>query len=396
MLPSLELSLLGLPRYEITGWESRRGHKEVHFFCRYRGPPQECPRCQGTRHRIKDRFERVVRHENSGTRRVYLHLRVRKLRCQACGRTFHERFPGLLLRRRYTEPFRRQVVGSHREGISQKTLSDQEDLGHATIERWSHELLEVKSREREEAFCPRILGLDEHHFLHGKYSTTLCNLERHGIYDLVPGRSLEALKGYFELLPGRTKVELVCMDLSNTYRALVRQVFPRAHIVADRFHVIRLVIRAFRDTWMVVDPEGLARRGLRSLLKYHPQNLEPAQWAKLSDYLRSHEMVRLLYDFKNDLCRLLNIKHRTKRQCRALVPRLREAIRQLRESKFPFLVTLGNTLEDWQEEIARMWRYTRNNGITEGFHTKMEMIQRRAYGFRNFENFRLRVKDLCG
>jgi len=34
-------------------------------------------------------------------------------------------------------------------------------------------------------------------------------------------------------------------------------------------------------------------------------------------------------------------------------------------------------------------------GLT-GFHTKMEMISRRAFGFRNFENYRLRVKVLCG
>jgi Transposase len=42
-----------------------------------------------------------------------------------------------------------------------------------------------------------------------------------------------------------------------------------------------------------------------------------------------------------------------------------------------------------------MWRFTRNNGITEGFHNKMETINRVAYGFRNFENYRLRVKVLC-
>ena len=34
--------------------------------------------------------------------------------------------------------------------------------------------------------------------------------------------------------------------------------------------------------------------------------------------------------------------------------------------------------------------------ITEGFHNKMELINRQAYGFRNFENYRLRVKVLCG
>ncbi len=53
--------------------------------------------------------------------------------------------------------------------------------------------------------------------------------------------------------------------------------------------------------------------------------------------------------------------------------------------------TLADTLESWQEEIVRMWRFIRNNGITEGFHTKMELIQRRAYGFRSFENYKLRV-----
>ena len=58
--------------------------------------------------------------------------------------------------------------------------------------------------------------------------------------------------------------------------------------------------------------------------------------------------------------------------------------------------TLATTLEDWSEEIVRMWRFTRNNGITEGFHRKMKLIQRRAYGFRNFNNYRLRVIAECG
>ena len=31
-----------------------------------------------------------------------------------------------------------------------------------------------------------------------------------------------------------------------------------------------------------------------------------------------------------------------------------------------------------------------------GFHRKMKLIQRRAYGFRNFANYRLRVLLECG
>ena len=46
--------------------------------------------------------------------------------------------------------------------------------------------------------------------------------------------------------------------------------------------------------------------------------------------------------------------------------------------------------------LTAMWRFTKNNGITEGFHRKMKLIQRRAYGFKNFNNYRLRVIAQCG
>ena len=69
---------------------------------------------------------------------------------------------------------------------------------------------------------------------------------------------------------------------------------------------------------------------------------------------------------------------------------------ELLQNPWEALQTFGNTLKSWLEPIVRMWRFTKNNAITEGFHTKMEMISRRAYGFRNFKNYRLRVIALCG
>jgi hypothetical protein len=96
------------------------------------------------------------------------------------------------------------------------------------------------------------------------------------------------------------------------------------------------------------------------------------------------------------ICYLLLKKHRTRKQCAILIPKLLSAVDQLRQARLPQLVQLGETLDSWKQEIATMWRFTRNNGITEGFHNKMETISRQAYGFRNFENYRLRVKVLCG
>ena len=78
-----------------------------------------------------------------------------------------------------------------------------------------------------------------------------------------------------------------------------------------------------------------------------------------------------------------------------MLPLFLARLNQLKHCGFVALQTLGKTLYQWPEEVVRMWRFVKNNGITEGFHRKMKLIQRRAYGFRNFENYRLRVRVLC-
>ena len=81
--------------------------------------------------------------------------------------------------------------------------------------------------------------------------------------------------------------------------------------------------------------------------------------------------------------------------CRKTIPQFLEMLDALKNSPFKALASLGKTFYHWREEIVRMWRFRKSNGITEGFHRKMKLIQRRAYGFRNFENYRTRVRVLC-
>ena len=74
----------------------------------------------------------------------------------------------------------------------------------------------------------------------------------------------------------------------------------------------------------------------------------PIPWA--TEVVRPRNTLPAIYRFKQHLCYLLLKKHRTARQCRQPIPHLLTAIDHLRQ----------------------------------------------AYGFRNFENYRLRVKVLCG
>ena len=355
-----------------------------------------CPHCGGVKLRVKDRRKRRLRHESFGLRHCALELETRKWQCGSCGRSFWQRFPGILPRKRATEPFRRSVFVRHWDGISRSRLGRREAIASATVERWFQDYLRRQVAALSHAACPRVLGIDEHFFTrrHG-YATTFCDLRGHKVFDIVLGRSQAALDSYLERLPGRDKVQVVCMDLASVYRALVRKYFPQARIVADRFHVIRLVNHHFLACWRDIDPVGSKNRGLLSLMRRHQHHLQPQQAAKLHAYFDRFAALREIYRFKQRLCYLLLKKHKTRRQCEPLAKRFLKAIHQLRHSGLAQLVQLGETLAAWSAEIATMWRFTRNNAITEGFHTKMEVLQRQAYGFRNFNNYRLRVKMMC-
>jgi transposase len=173
------------------------------------------------------------------------------------------------------------------------------------------------------------------------------------------------------------------MVLSSTYRAVVKKHFPKARIVADRFHVIRLIHHHFLGCGRDIDPSASKNRGLLSRMRRHRRPLKPEQKAKLQAYLDALPALPGIYRFKQHLCYLLLKKHRTRQQCIPLVAGLLDSVDPLRPARLPQWVPLGETLDSWKEEIATMWRFTRNNGITEGFHNKMETITRQAYGFRN-------------
>ena len=113
-------------------------------------------------------------------------------------------------------------------------------------------------------------------------------------------------------------------------------------------------------------------------MRRHEKNLEEKQRPKFESYLSQNPVLEEIYKFKQIIYEFLSM------------------IEKLKQTSLQPLQTLGETLYKWKEEIGRMMRFSLSNGITEGFHTKMEMLSRRAFGFRNFKNYRLRVIALCG
>ena len=360
-------------------------------------PELRCPRCQASKLGLRAYVVRELKHAMWAGKLVYLHIKVPKLECRICHRFFMAPIPGVLSKRRATEQFRQEVFHLHQGGMTQKNLSLTHKVGTATVERWYQDYVVYRVKELAGRSCPAVLGIDEHFFSRKQgYATTFVDLKNHKVFDVVLGRSELALKSFLERLPGRDKVRVVVMDLSETYRSIIKKYFPNAMIVADRFHVIRLLNHHFLKLWQVFDQEGRKNRGLLSLMRRHEWNLSEEQKAKLELYFAEFSGLKAIYDFKQDLTRLLLLKTLTRSEARDKIPQLLWHLTECLESPWQPLQAFGNTLKSWLEPIVRMWRFTKTNGITEGLHNKMEMISRRAFGFRNFKNYRLRVIALCG
>ncbi len=189
---------------------------------------------------------------------------------------------------------------------------------------------------------------------------------------------------------------MVCIDLCSAFRSLVRRYFPNAILVADRFHVVRLVLHHFIQLARNLAPGAFLRRGIGGLLRKDLKRLTPLERDRLEMVFKNHPVLRSVHAEMHDFRHLLNKKHQTAARAKHLIRRLLSYIKKYRAQAHAPMQTLAKTLQSWRGEIAAMWRFTKNNGITEGFHRKMKLIQRRAYGFRNFQNYRLRVIASCG
>jgi transposase len=286
----------------------------------------------------------------------------------------------------------------HHHGTSKRVTASDLGVGEATVERYYHRYLTLQSNETKNASCPKILGIDEKHFTKKMgYMTTLVNLKSHKIFDVTLGRSEDSLKDYILKIPDRRNCRVIVMDLSNTFRNLAHKYFKNALVVADRFHMVRLINHHFLKAWSLLDSKGRKSKGLISMMRRHERSkFNPKSKERLIKYLNANPALKVVYDFKQDLMRLiLSIVH-SRIQAAPIVERFLEAIKSLQESPFASMATLGNTLFEWQKEIVRMWRFSKTNSITEGLHRRVDEILNRAYGMRNFNNFRIRVKAYAG
>ena len=94
---------------------------------------------------------------------------------------------------------------------------------------------------------PEHLAFDEFRGVGRKLHFICQDGEKHTIVAILKDRFKNTIIKYFEQFPEtvRRTVKTVSMDLNCYYGDIVRQIFPNAEVVIDRFHMVQMVNRSF-------------------------------------------------------------------------------------------------------------------------------------------------------
>jgi transposase len=107
-------------------------------------------------------------------------------------------------------------------------------------------------------------------------------------------------------------------------------------------------------------------------------------------FRESSTELREIYAYKEALYRF----YRTKGY-REASEALTAMTDKMASSKIPELRTLRKTLLKWREPILAYFFTGLTNGRTEGYNNLAKLIQRRAFRYKSFENYRLRLLNAC-
>ncbi len=362
-----------------------------------------CPHCHSQDVYAHGYYYRNPSAKGRDGARKRLKIKVKRYKCRCCGKTHTQDLNhiGLAKYQRRNARLNDALSRECANGVCNKKIGEKYRISTSTVERQLHRNHEKLLKEQLHYPCPMVKGTDEHSIHRGrtkgtKFAVTLTDLRHNRIYEVFEGKEPKTLESNLRQLKGREKVKMVCMDLCSSFRSLVMRLFPNAKIVADRFHVIKLIISTFHEFCKEADPEIRWKRGITAALRTKGENLNEKQRQLLRNEFEEHPTIETAHAFKEKLCSLLSIKEQKRDACVSLLAELKEMVWQLLHDAPETFKKLGRTIRQWFEPIIRMWRFTKSNGITEGFHRKMKLIQRRAYGYRNFENYRLRVLIECG
>jgi len=355
----------------------------------------KCPACNTFTKKVHDYRIQKIKHLKIFERHTLLFYRRRRYHCP-CGKRFAEKTPFVERYQRLSVELNQAVKIRSVKGKTFKETAEVYGTSSSTVVRRFDQLAkETVNKEAKE--LPKVIAIDEYKgdTKEGKYQLIIANGITKEPIDILPNRYKNTIKHY--LRKYGAQVEVVIMDMSQSFKAAVKQALGKPVIVADRFHFVRYIYwaldgvrRRVQSSWHDYDRKK-CKKMRHVFYKKSGHLTEDHKWY-LQRYLEMSPELRKAYELKELFCQWFNEAkqngaeniHKTKHALYALYEAIDEA-------GIPEFQRAAQTLRNWQIEILNSFSYDYSNGFLEGINNLTKVMKRNAFGFRSFLRFRAKI-----
>jgi len=391
MSTSLLYHAFAIRGYEYVRTEYRGGN--VVFTIQQPSKTFRCEACGSRDVRPRGRVERRFQSLPIGSRSTVVVLPIPRVACQACGVVRQVKLEFADPRRTYTKAFERYALELSR---SMTILDVARHLGVS----WDI-IKDIQKRDLSRRYAKpklkklRRIAIDEIAVAKGhRHLAVVLDLESGAVVFVGDGKGGDALKPFWERLRRcKAKIDAVAMDMSPAYHDAVSTYLPKAKIVYDRFHVMKLFNEKLSNLrrWLyhrADDAQKKVLKGSRWLLLKASENLDPEhdEEARLEEALKLNRPLALAYYMKEELRQFWEQPGKT-----FATAFLNDWLRRAKASGIHMLQQMAKTLETHRAGLLAYYYCPISTGPLEGTNNKIKTMKRQAYGFRDHEFFKLKI-----
>lgn len=362
-------------------WLDRVEPKEhfIDLYVRKTTKTARCPLCQKPSSRVHKTTRRTLKHMFCDDKVVRLKLTIRSFKCTCAEvRTFRESIQGID-RRRTTAHFRFSLVPKVRDR-SFSSVARETSLSASSVARTAAAVMKAAAVTWPQE--PFALGLDGHSFSGHDMMVTVTDVTHHDLLTILPDDRQTTVKRFLKEISEiiKEKITCVCMDMDQGLRGAVHATLPHTSLVVDKFHVIQHFnehlsdVRTLYTSSSFLLPKKLLEKNREDLNEHERKMLGKIfdRYPPVAEFWRMKEIMRSIYRIKSP--------SEARRRFESLLDGLEFDHR-------PRWQKLYRTLTSWKEDILNYFIYKETNAYTEGVHTRIKLLKRISYGFRNRTNY---------
>jgi transposase len=394
MSTSLLYHAFGLRGYHYVKTYFLKG--ETFFVIEARPQLLRCAACGAAEVLKRGRVLRCFQAVPIGAKPVSLVLPVQRLGCRRCGVVRQMRLGFADPQRSYTHGFERHALELSRR-MTIKDVAAQLRVGWDVVKDMQMRALRRRfARPRLREVC--LIAVDEIAVAKGhRYLTLVLDLIEGVVVYVGDGKGADALDVFWRRLRrSQAIVRAVAIDMSAAYILAVTRQLPRALLIFDHFHVVKLLndkLSALRRELhhQASTTQKKVLKGTRWLLLKNPENLDPQRNEKqrLEEALKLNKPLATAYYLKEDLRQLWHQRNKT--TARQFFD---SWLKRARASEIRILERFASTLEQHRGGILAYYDHPISTGPLEGINNKIKTLKRQAYGFRDMEFFKLKILGL--